>query len=62
MPVPKTSDFMIGFFEHGKYLSNELLSEEFMRSTEETVSAYAWFPAFSGVASPPKIFVLRKAS
>ena len=61
IPLPKTRDFMIGFFEGGEYLPNELLSEDFMRAARDFVASYAWFPAFNGAASLPKVFVLRKA-
>jgi hypothetical protein len=60
IPVPKTSDFMISFFEHGKYIANDLLPEEFMRDASKSIAAFGWFPAFNGMASPPKLLVLRK--
>ena len=62
MPVPKTRDFMISFFEKREYLHNALLSEEFMNAANTAAAAYAWFPAFSGDPSPAKIFVIRKAT
>lgn len=61
IPLPKTKDFMVSFFESGKYVENGLLSEDFMRSVRSSVASYAWFPAFDGQGSPAKIFVLRKA-
>jgi hypothetical protein len=60
LSLPKTADFMIAYFEGGKYLPNDLLSRDFMREVKNSVISYAWFPAFSGVSSPAKIFVLRK--
>lgn len=59
-PLPKTADFMISFFERNVYLRNDVLSEEFMRSSKAMLSSWAWFPAFDGNASAPKLFIFRK--
>jgi hypothetical protein len=61
IPLPKTRDFMIDFFENGNYLPNDLLSAKFMATVKDTVASYAWFPSFNGGASPAKLFILRKA-
>ncbi len=58
--LPKTRDFMINYFEHNKYVKNELLTEDFMCFVKENLTSYAWFPAFDGKASPAKLFVFRK--
>jgi hypothetical protein len=58
--LPRTRDFMIEFLEGGKYLQNEILSEVFMIAVRDSLASFGWFPAFSGDASPAKIFVLRK--
>jgi hypothetical protein len=61
IPLPKTRDFMINFFENDKYVQNDVLSEDFMRAAKESLASHAWFPAFSGGASPAKVLILRKA-
>jgi hypothetical protein len=60
--LPKTRDFMIDYFERNQYQPNDLLSENFMQSVKASLDAFAWFPAFNGEASTPKLFVVRKSA
>ena len=57
--VPKTADFLINYFVERRYLPNPILGEAFMKGMEERIRSYAWFPSFTGVASVPKLFILR---
>jgi hypothetical protein len=57
--IPKTAQFLIEFFVHGKYIENKILSRDFMNSIRNRIRSYAWFPAFDGSSAVPKIFVLR---
>ena len=47
MPLPKTGDFMISFFESDDYLPNALLSEDFMRAVKDSLRILGVVPGFA---------------
>lgn len=60
--LPKTAEFLISYFENGRYIPNSLLSEAFMSEVARSLGSFAWFPAFNGDASPPKVAIFRRSA
>jgi hypothetical protein len=58
--VPKTAQFLIGFFEKQEYIQNNLLSADYMQDLRAEVASFASFGAFDGSASSSKLIVIRK--
>src|SRR6202790_995249 len=58
--VPKTAEFLIGFFERGRYIDNSILSAETMDKFKRVTTSFSHFPSFDGAGGPTKLIVLRK--
>jgi hypothetical protein len=58
--VPNTAEFLIGFFEQGRYIDNSVLSADAMNKFKQVTTSFSHFPSFDGAGGPTKLIVLRK--
>jgi hypothetical protein len=58
--APKTAEFLIGFFEQGRYIDSSVLSADTMDKFKRVTASFSHFPSFDGTGGPTKLIVLRK--
>lgn len=59
--TPKTAEFFTAYLDQDQYIPNPILSADEMAKARSKLAAYALFPSFNGLASGPKILVLKNA-